>query len=185
MTPPIRASDRPVVLLDRDGVLNVDRPASVTSIHELELLPGAREGTALLVDAGYALLVVTNQSCVGRGRLSLSELDRIDAELDRRLGGLIAGWFVCPHAPEADCTCRKPGTGLLEQAQAAWHFDPEVTWLVADDGRDVEAAKRFGCRPVLVRTGKGEAAAAAQRDVPVFDDLADFARWLIPFSRHG
>ena len=170
---------RGVVLLDRDGVLNVDRADSVRSIEQLAVLPGAATGVRLLADAGFALLVVTNQACVGRGVLSAAGLERIDAELNRRLGGLIADWFVCPHAAEDGCRCRKPSTGLLEQAHAAWCFNPGTTWLVADDGRDVETARRFGCRPALVRTGKGGGTAAAYPDVPVFEDLAQFARFLV------
>jgi len=122
---------------------------------------------------------VTNQACVGRGVLSTSELDRINTELGRLLEGRISGWYVCPHASDAGCSCRKPGTGLLEQAAEAWSFEPGVTWLVADDVRDVEAARRFGCRPALVRTGKGAATAEHCRDVPAFDDLEAFARALI------
>jgi D-glycero-D-manno-heptose 1,7-bisphosphate phosphatase len=170
---------RGVVLLDRDGVLNVDRAESVTSVDELEVLPGACEGVQLLAGAGFAPVVVTNQACVGRGQLSLAELEEIDAELDRRLDGRLAGFFVCPHTATDHCACRKPGTVLLEQARAAWSFDPSVTWFVADDGRDIEAARRFGCRPALVRTGKGAATASAYPDVPVFDDLVQFARFLV------
>jgi D-glycero-D-manno-heptose 1,7-bisphosphate phosphatase len=167
-----------VVLLDRDGVLNVDRPGSVTSLAELELEPGAAAGTALLAASGYRLLVVTNQACVGRGQLDRATLDEIDAELDRRLGHVISEFFVCPHSAEDACACRKPRPGLLESARAAWGFDPAVTWLVGDDGRDVEAARAFGCRPALLRTGKGSLARDHHPDVPLWDDLYTFARWL-------
>jgi D-glycero-D-manno-heptose 1,7-bisphosphate phosphatase len=174
MTPSSRGN-RSVVLLDRDGVLNVDRAASVTSVADLELVSGAREGTARLSAAGYALLVVTNQACVGRGQLTERELHEINAELDRRLGGVITDWFVCPHTAAEGCACRKPRTELLERAERAWGFDPAATWFVVDDDRDVEAAQRFGCRPALVRTGKGAGTAAARSDVPVYEDLPGFA----------
>jgi D-glycero-D-manno-heptose 1,7-bisphosphate phosphatase len=167
--------NRSVVLLDRDGVLNVDRAGSVASVADLELVPGAREGAARLNAAGYALLVITNQACVGRGQLSEQGLDEINAELDRRLGGVIADWFVCPHTAEQGCACRKPRTALLDEARQAWGFDPAETWFVVDDDRDIEAAQRFGCRPALVRTGKGARTAATRRDIPVFDDLPGFA----------
>ena len=170
-------ADRRVVLLDRDGVLNVDRPASVTSVADLEVAPGAVDGTALLRADGFALVVVSNQACVGRGELDAAELATINGELNRRLGNSIAGWFVCPHAAEEGCRCRKPAPWLLHEARVAWDFEPEVTWFVGDDHRDVEAALAFGCRPVLLRTGKGAATARDWPDVPVFDDLGDFARW--------
>jgi D-glycero-D-manno-heptose 1,7-bisphosphate phosphatase len=174
MTPSSRV-DRSVVLLDRDGVLNVDRAASVTSVADLELVSGARQGTARLRAEGYTLVVITNQACVGRGQLTESRLDEINTELDRQLGGVIADWFVCPHTADQGCECRKPRTELLERAQRAWGFDPAATWFVVDDDRDIEAAERFGCRPALVRTGKGARTAATRPDVPVYDDLAAFA----------
>lgn len=174
MTPSSRAL-RSVVLLDRDGVLNVDRADSVTSVADLELVSGAREGTARLSAAGYTLVVVTNQACVGRGQLAERELHEINAELDRRLGGVISDWLVCPHTAAQACECRKPRTQLLDRARDAWGFDPAATWFVGDDDRDVEAAQRFGCRPALVRTGKGARTAAARFDVPIFEDLSGFA----------
>ncbi|MGZ4675932.1 MAG: D-glycero-alpha-D-manno-heptose-1,7-bisphosphate 7-phosphatase [Acidimicrobiia bacterium] len=165
-----------MILLDRDGVLNVDRPGSVTDVSELELEQGARAGCRRLHDAGHRLVVVTNQSAVGRGRMSRADLDAVNAELDRRLGGVIDAWYVCPHAPDDGCRCRKPDTLLLEQAQADLGFDPAVTWFVVDAVRDVEAARRFGCPPAIVRTGKGAEAVAAHPELPVFADLEDFAR---------
>lgn len=164
------------ILLDRDGVLNLDRPDSVKTVEELEIERGAVEGCSLLVGAGYRLAVVTNQSAVGRGWMDRSTLDAVNAELDRRLGGVIDAWYICDHAPDAGCRCRKPDTLLLERAQADLAFEPAHTWLVADADRDIEAALRFGCRPAIVRTGKGEATAAAHPTLPAFADLSDFAR---------
>jgi len=172
----------PVVLLDRDGVLNVDRPDSVTGLAALGVERGAVEGCRILKNAGHRLAVVTNQSAVGTGRLRATDLDAINAELDRRLGGVVDAWYVCPHAPDARCRCRKPGTLLLERARADFDFDPTTTWFVADADRDVEAARSFGCRPALVRTGKGPATIAAHPDLPAFADLADFARSVAPAS---
>jgi D-glycero-D-manno-heptose 1,7-bisphosphate phosphatase len=165
-----------LILLDRDGVLNIDRSASVRSVADLTLEEGARDGCRLLRDAGFRLAVVTNQSAVGRGWMSSADLEAVNTELDRRLGGVIDAWYVCPHAPDAGCRCRKPDTLLLERAQADHGFDAASTWFVVDAGRDVQAARAFGCRPALVRTGKGPSAIADYPDVPVFADLADFAR---------
>jgi D-glycero-D-manno-heptose 1,7-bisphosphate phosphatase len=168
-----------VILLDRDGVLNVDRATSVRAVADLEVEQGAVDGCTRLRAGGYRLLVVTNQSAVGRGWMDRSALDAVDAELDRRLGGVIDAWYVCDHAPEAGCRCRKPDTLLLEQARADWGFEPAATWFVVDAGRDVEAARRFGCLPAILRTGKGADTAAAFPDVPVFADLDDFARTIM------
>jgi D-glycero-D-manno-heptose 1,7-bisphosphate phosphatase len=174
----VEVSNR-VVLLDRDGVLNVDRTDSVQRLEELEVQPGAAAATRMLRDAGYRLLVVTNQAVVGRGQLDLDTLHEINRELDRRLGGTLDGFYVCPHTPDAGCACRKPGTLLLEQACIAWPYQPSESWFVADARRDIEAARRSGCRPALVRTGKGRATEPMVPDVPAFDDLLAFATWLL------
>lgn len=168
-----------VVLLDRDGVLNIDRSGSVKGLEELEVLPRAPEATAALRDAGFRLLVITNQAVVGRGELGLDTLHVINSELDRRLGNTLHGFYVCPHTPDVGCACRKPGTLLIEQANIAWPFDPEQTWFVVDADRDIEAATRAGVRPALVRTGKGAATEPSYPDVPVWDDLAAFTTWLL------
>ena len=105
-------------------------------------------------------------------------LDAVNTELNRRLGGAIDHWYVCDHGPDDGCRCRKPDTLLLEQAQAELGFTPADTWFVADAGRDIEASRRFGCRPALVRTGKGAATAAEYPDLPAWADLAAFARFV-------
>jgi D-glycero-D-manno-heptose 1,7-bisphosphate phosphatase len=168
-----------VVLLDRDGVLNVDRTDSVKTVEDLEVVPGADEATARLAAAGFRLLVLTNQAVVGRGMLDLDTLHAINHELDRRLGNTLHGFYVCPHTPEMGCACRKPRTLLIEEARTAWPFDPAATWFVADADRDIEAALRAGVRPALVRTGKGAATAPQYPDVPVWDDLLAFTDWLL------
>ena len=167
-----------LILLDRDGVLNVDRLDSVKGLDELEVEPHAAQGCSLLVQAGFGLAVVTNQSAVGGGLMDRPTLDGVNEELNHRLGGVVDHWFVCDHAPEARCRCRKPDTLLLEQAHAELGFTPADTWFVVDAGRDIEAARRFGCRPALVRTGKGTATAVDYPDVPCWDDLEAFAREL-------
>ena len=165
-----------VILLDRDGVLNVDRADSVKGLEELEIETGAVEGSARLSTAGFTLVVVTNQSAVGRGWMSRTALDAVNAEIDRRLGGTLTHWYICDHAPGEGCRCRKPDTLLLEQAHHELGFEPDQTWFVGDAGRDIESARRFGVRPALVRTGKGVGTAGEYPDVPVWDDLDAFAR---------
>ena len=166
------------VLLDRDGVINRDLPGSVLHRRDFELLPGVGEAIAQINRKGYGVLVLTNQACVGRGELSRPELDEIH-DLMRRLiaekGGRIADIFVCPHVDTDNCDCRKPRPGLVQRAQVRYSFDPPETWMVGDAGRDIEAALNAHCRPALVRTGKG-AATTVSATVPVFTDLAHFAR---------
>jgi D-glycero-D-manno-heptose 1,7-bisphosphate phosphatase len=168
-----------VILLDRDGVLNVDLMNSVRSVADLRLERNAERAVALLVSAGFTLVVVTNQAAVGRGWLDEPTLAAIHEHLNEALGGRISRFYVCPHNPDERCRCRKPGTLLLEQAREDYGFDPERTWFVLDAPRDIEAATRFGCRPALVRTGKGAATERDHADVPVWDDLLAFADWLL------
>jgi D-glycero-D-manno-heptose 1,7-bisphosphate phosphatase len=160
-------------------VLNVDRSDSVKGVDELDLVPGAIEATEALHRAGYVLLVITNQSVVGRGLLDIDTMHAVNRELDRRLGHTLHGFYVCPHTPGAGCACRKPETLLIEQARVAWPFDPAATWFVVDADRDIEAAHRAGVRPALVRTGKGADTERRHADVPAFDDLRAFSTWLL------
>jgi D-glycero-D-manno-heptose 1,7-bisphosphate phosphatase len=169
----------PFVLLDRDGVLNVDLPGSVNSLAEMTMIPGAAEAVALLNRKGCRVLVATNQACVGRGQLSRAALDEIHREMDAQVtavGGKIEAWFVCAHRAEEHCACRKPKPGLLLEAAGHYGFSPAGTWFVGDSGRDVEAAMAAGCRPALVLTGKGSRASREHPDVPAFEDLLAFAR---------
>ncbi len=167
------------ILLDRDGVINRDLPRSVLRVEDFELLPGAAEAIATLDGKGFGVLVITNQACVGRGDLPAEGLEAIHALMLERLaaaGGRIAGIYVCPHTDEAGCNCRKPRPGLIERARDEHGFEPARTWFVGDSERDVPAAVAAGCRPVLLRSGKPLASPPA--DVPVFDDLTQFARVL-------
>jgi len=169
------------VLLDRDGVINRDRPGSVCAMGDFEILPHAARAIAQLNAKGYHVLVISNQACVGRGELAPEGLDAIHHELQRqlgRLGGRIDRFYVCPHVDEDDCNCRKPRPGLIDLACADYGFERAATWLVGDSARDVEAARRAGCRPALVRTGKS-LSGSWHTGVPVFDDLAQFARELV------
>ena len=171
---------RGVVVLDRDGTLNVERhylsdPAQVT------LIDGAVEGLRHLRRLGLPLIVVTNQSGVGRGFFTESTLDRIHARLNEYLaaeGVELEGIYVCPHLPTDGCRCRKPDTGLLERAARERGFEPGEAFVIGDKASDVEMGRRGGCTTFLVRTGYGaEVAARGDVDVDfVVDDLREAAR---------
>lgn len=172
---------RLTVLLDRDGVINVDRPSSVLSAADFTLIPGSLQAMIALSRAGYALAVVTNQACIGRGAVSQVVVDALHADLAAQVaagGGRLDQVFVSASADPNDPD-RKPNPGLIRRAQAALGFDPAATWLVGDDSRDVQAARAGGVRPALVLTGKGRAAQAVHPDVPAFADLAAFAAMLL------
>ena len=164
------------VLLDRDGVVNVDRAASVTSPTEFEFEAGARAALAKLHSMNFGTIVVTNQAAVGRNRLTLQGLSEIHDHFVKEseaAGGRIDAIYCCPHAPEDNCDCRKPKTGLILAATRKFGFDPGETWMVGDDLRDVQAAHAAGVRPALVLTGKGRMHKNS-RMAPIFGSLREF-----------
>jgi D-glycero-D-manno-heptose 1,7-bisphosphate phosphatase len=174
----------PAVLLDRDGVLNEDRPNYVKSLDEWVWQDGVLDALARLHAAGVRVGVVTNQSCVGQGILASAQLEAIHARMRSDVaeaGGRIDGIFFCPHVDADGCDCRKPLPGLLHQA--AEHFSCSLAGVpfVGDAGRDLVAAMAAGAEPVLVRTGKGAATEGEQLPpgTAVYDDLAAFVDALL------
>lgn len=146
---------RPAILLDRDGVLNEKPPRAqyVRTWADFRWLPGAKEALRLLKQAGYRVIVVSNQAGIGRGVMSESELSMIHQRLIEeaaQAGGAIERIYYCPHDWDEGCECRKPRPGLLFQAQRDFNLDLTRTCFVGDDERDAEAAEAAGCRPVLI-----------------------------------
>lgn len=165
------------ILIDRDGVLNVNRADYTKNISELIVAPGAAEAVKLLTDAGYGILVLTNQAGVAKGLIAptaLIDLHRALQEQLEVLGGKIVQFYVCPHLPTDLCACRKPAPGLVLQARADWHFDLATTWFVGDATRDAQAAIAAGCRPAMVRTAGHPTTSDIPPGVPMFDSLLTF-----------
>jgi len=166
------------LVLDRDGVLNVEAPGGgyVRSPGEWRWIDGALEALAELTSAGLRVTVATNQSGVGRGLMTSDDLAAVHAGMladVERAGGRIDSVLSCCHAPEEGCNCRKPAPGLIQAAVAGSGVRAEATLVVGDDVRDIEAARAAGVPAVLVLTGKGRAAASRLGDavVPIYDDL--------------
>ena len=155
---------RAAVFLDRDGVINKDRPDYVKSWEEFEFLPGSLEALATLSRTAYAIVIATNQSGVGRGLLTEPTLKEIHARmLDkiRACGGRIDAIYYCPHAPSDDCDCRKPSPGLFLNAARDLRIDLAKSWAVGDSYRDAEAACAAGIRSILVRRMMADRSAKA------------------------
>jgi D-glycero-D-manno-heptose 1,7-bisphosphate phosphatase len=169
------------VFLDRDGVINRDRRDYVRSWEEFEFLPGVLEAFRVLAPGPHRIVVVSNQSAIGRGLVSREAVDGIHArmiEAVRLGGGRIDAVYYCPHRPEEDCLCRKPRPGLLLRAARELDIDLPGSWLIGDDLRDLESAVAAGVRPVLVRTGHGkqlaeDVLARAPYRFDVFEDLLE------------
>lgn len=170
------------VLLDRDGTIIVDKHY----LHDpdgVELLPGAAEGLRRMSELGFGLAVLTNQSGVGRGYYDEEAVRACNermAELLAQHGVEFDGMYHCPHAPEAECRCRKPAPGLMEQAVQELGFDPEESFMVGDKPADMGVGRATGASTILVRTGKGVASEEKCRESADFvaDDLVGAAQWI-------
>lgn len=191
------ASGKKAIFLDRDGVIVADRDRALVDA-DLEILPSAATALAVLAQAGWTLVVVTNQPVVARGLIDEAGLAALHRRLAERLvdGGApqLSHWYACPHHPEAtlpayrqDCACRKPRPGLLHQAAADLGLDLAASWMVGDRLSDVAAGLRAGCRTILVESGKHTEAPIRSADPPRpqeqpqfrVRDLAEAARILV------
>lgn len=167
-----------LIILDRDGVINHDSERFIKSPAEWRAIPGSPEAIARLNQAGYRVVVATNQSGIGRGLFDMETLNAIHAKMHQTVqaaGGRIDAIFYCPHATDAKCDCRKPKPGMLNQIAACFNADLAGVIAVGDSLRDLEAAASAGAIPVLVLTGKGEdtyANEALPEGTQIFDDLA-------------
>ena len=168
----------PFVLLDRDGTVMADKHY-LHDPSEVELLPGAAEGLARMRDLGFGLVLVSNQSGVGRGYFSEESVRAVNerlAELLAPFGVSFDGIFYCPHTPEEHCDCRKPAPGLVIQAAAALGLDPAQAYMVGDKECDMRLGRATGIRTILVRTGKGAAQEAECLAAGVADHVVDDLR---------
>ena len=167
-----------LIILDRDGVINYDSDQFIKSPDEWKPLPGSMEAIARLVQADYHVVVVTNQSGVGRGLFDMPTLNAIHEKMHKAValaGGRIDAIFFCPHAAESDCHCRKPKSGMLEEIAARYNVDLQGVPAVGDSLRDLESAARVGAQPMLVLTGKGmktQAKGGLPEGTLIYPDLA-------------
>lgn len=146
------------VFIDRDGVICENRADYVKDWTEFIFLPNALEALAELKQAGYRVVIVTNQSAVGRGFMSLETLQDIHERMItaiRQAGGEIEHVFYCPHQPEDSCDCRKPQPGMLKQAAELLQINLAETYMVGDAYSDIQAGQAVGCTSFLVLTGRG------------------------------
>jgi D-glycero-D-manno-heptose 1,7-bisphosphate phosphatase len=171
-------SRRRFVLLDRDGTVIVERHY-LSDPEGVELIAGAAAGLRQLAGLGLGLVVVTNQSAIGRGLIDADRLDRIHRRMLDVLaaeGVQLDGIYYCPHRPEEGCDCRKPRTGLVDRATAQLCFDARRSFVVGDAASDMELGRAIGATRVLVRTGYGAETQAAGAAVDhVVADLREAA----------
>ena len=155
---------RPAIFLDRDGTLNVD-VGYLHAIDQLTLFPWTGDALRLLKRAGFALVVVTNQSGIAQGMIAPGFVEEAHAEMRRRLqraGADLDALYFCPHHPKGsvtafatDCRCRKPATGMIDDAVRDLRIDPARSWIIGDKWIDVQLGHAAGAKSILVRTGWG------------------------------
>lgn len=160
---------RPALFLDRDGTL-IEDVGYPRDPRRVRLLPGAADALARLARLGFALVIVSNQSGVGRGLFTRAEAEAVHAEVLRRFaaaGVSFDGAYYCYHAPDEGCDCRKPAPGLLRQAAAELGLDPGRSFIVGDKPADVAAGAAAGCRGILfgAEAGWGEVVRFIQSQV--------------------
>lgn len=179
-----------IIVLGRDGVINRQAERPISSVAAWDPLPGSIDALAALSRAGFQLVIATNQDGLARGHLDLDNLEAIHATLRAQVedaGGEIAAIFYCPHAIADNCRCRVPQTGLLDAIEAEFNTSLHDSYLVGDNLQDFQAGLKKGCRPALVRTGRGEQTLQQLISRPdprlmgieVFSDLAHFSRLLL------
>jgi histidinol-phosphate phosphatase family protein len=175
------------VFLDRDGVINRDSTDYIRTSDLFEFIPGSLQALVCLNQAGCRLIVVTNQSGVGRGIIRPEELEAIHEKMEREVrnaGGRFLDILACPHGPDENCACRKPRPGMILTTARRHGVDLSRSVMIGDSARDIECGQRAGCAAtILVRTGNGLKTEALLRDSPtaptqVADDLRKAVAWL-------
>jgi D-glycero-D-manno-heptose 1,7-bisphosphate phosphatase len=174
-----------LVILDRDGVINLDSAKFIKNPAEWKPIPGSLDAIARLNQAGFNVVVATNQSGVARGLFDMATLNSInDKMLDMvfQAGGRIDAVFYCPHAAEQSCACRKPNSGMFLEIAQRYNVSLGGVPAVGDSLRDLQAAEAVGAQPILVLTGKGEKT-KKENELPagtlVFVDLAEAVKHII------
>ncbi len=180
---------RRAVFLDRDGVININRPDHVKSWDEFQFLPGALQALGRLAKSEFLVIVATNQAAIHRQLVNEATVCDIHARMTteiERAGGCLHAVYYCPHRPEENCDCRKPKRGMY--LRAAWRYNLDLTrsYVVGDARTDVEAAHAIGAQPILVLSGRGcDRRALVERncrdcdtDCVVVDGLQQAVEWI-------
>lgn len=174
-----------LIILDRDGVINVDSDQFIKSPDEWKPIAGSLEAIARLNHSGYRVVVASNQSGIGRGLFDMATLNAINDKMYRslaHLGGRIDALFYCPHPAEANCACRKPRPGMFEDIGRRFNMNLKGVPSVGDSLRDLQAASAAGATPLLVLTGKGQKtrdAGGLPDGTRTFADLAEAVRVIV------
>ena len=165
------------VFLDRDGTL-IEEAEYLSKLEDIRPMPGAAEALGRLRDAGYAVVLITNQSGVARGFFSEEFVKQTHERLEDILEFSFDGIYYCPHGPDEGCGCRKPATGMVERAARELNIDLAKSFVIGDKPADIELAEAAGMKGVMVLTGYGRESAGSVRAAYIADDLKDACAWI-------
>lgn len=143
------------VFIDRDGTL-IEEVNFLHRVEDLRYFPFTDEAIRLLKENGFLVVIVTNQSGIGRGIYTVDDMHSVHERIQADLTEPIDAIYFCPHLPNAGCACRKPRLGMIESALADLPIDLENSWMIGDKNLDVELGLNAGVKPILVKTGYGE-----------------------------
>ena len=172
-----------LIILDRDGVINEDSDDYIKSPDEWIPIAGSLEAIGALSQNGFKVIIITNQSGIGRKIFSIEMLNAIHKKMCINLaqyGGVIDGIFFCPCAPEENCNCRKPKSGLYNEVSDRLQISLENVFCVGDKITDIQAAQNARAKPILVKTGKeNDDSGNIPKNIPIYDDLLSFVNKVI------
>jgi D-glycero-D-manno-heptose 1,7-bisphosphate phosphatase len=186
----INKKTKDFIVLDRDGTI-IEECSYLSNPEQIRLIPGTAQALRELTELGFGLVVITNQSGVGRGLFDLAQLEKIHERMGQMFaaeGVPLDGIYFCPHRPEDGCSCRKPEVSLAEQAASQLNFNLQASIVIGDKASDIEMGRRVGAITFLVRTGYGAQVAAENSSAPdyIVDDLraaVEIIRNLMPRDR--
>jgi D-glycero-D-manno-heptose 1,7-bisphosphate phosphatase len=171
---------RPAIFLDRDGTL-IEEVNYLANVRDLRLFAFTADSVQLLKNAGYLLIVITNQSGIGRGVFPECAMHEIHRAIQTQLGNAIDAFYFCPHVPGDGCSCRKPLTGMIDAAARDFDIDREGSWMIGDKHLDIGVGRAAGLSTALVLTGYGQSHRVLLKDEPdlIADDLMAAAHEII------
>jgi D-glycero-D-manno-heptose 1,7-bisphosphate phosphatase len=176
----------PAIFIDRDGVINANRTDHVKSWAEFAFLPGSLLALAQITCLGWPVVIISNQSAIGRGLVSRETVEEINTRMVavvEQACGRISGVYICPHSPDEGCNCRKPQPGLLHQAAQELELDLARSYLVGDAESDILAALAVCAQPILVLTGRGKQQrprlVGLEGTFQVCQDLSEAVLWIV------
>ncbi len=174
---------RKAIFLDRDGTL-IEEVNFLHRVEDLQFFSHTEKAIELLKENNFFIIIVTNQSGIGRGIYTESDMHSIHLEIQEKLGGRIDGFYFCPHLPDDGCLCRKPNLGMIESARGKFEIDFANSWMIGDKGIDVETGFNAGIKTALVLTGYGRKTVECldrQPDI-VAENLLEAVRGILNFD---